>query len=99
MNPVRAGLVERPAAYLWSSYRHYAHGDPDDLLTEHATIQALAWTPDRRQAAYRRFFDTPLRPELVQEFRNATRTGRALGTCGLPKNKGGRPRTRAKPRA
>lgn len=24
LNPVRAGLVERPAQYRWSSYRHYA---------------------------------------------------------------------------
>jgi putative transposase len=35
-NPVRAGIVEAPADYPWSSYGTHAYGRPDDLLREHS---------------------------------------------------------------
>lgn len=36
LNPVRAGMVDDPAQYRWSSYRANGLGQPDDLLTPHA---------------------------------------------------------------
>ncbi|MBA8885076.1 transposase [Dokdonella fugitiva] len=35
MNPVRAGMVEEPGAYRWSSYGHNASGGPDAIVTPH----------------------------------------------------------------
>ena len=41
LNPVRANMVEHPAAYLWSSYRANAQGEPSTLLTPHPHYRAL----------------------------------------------------------
>lgn len=34
LNPVKAGLVQDPALWQWSSYSSYIHGTPDDLLSK-----------------------------------------------------------------
>jgi putative transposase len=33
LNPVRAAMVDDPAHYRWSSYRHHALGQPSTVLT------------------------------------------------------------------
>ena len=72
LNPVRAGLVRRPKDWLWSSYRHYAFGEPNDLIDPAAEYLALGRTPAERRKAYQRLFAMPLsaalttrRPDLV----------------------------------
>src|SRR4051812_34270764 len=52
LNPQRAGMVERPSQYAWSSYEQNARGDPRGLLTAHAVYLALADDPESRGAAY-----------------------------------------------
>ncbi len=52
LNPVRAGLVDRPSAYRWSSHRANALGLADPVLTPHAIYCALGRTPAERRAAY-----------------------------------------------
>lgn len=42
MNPVRAGMVEHPAEYRWSSYRANAQGEPSVLRWPHPLYQALS---------------------------------------------------------
>ena len=32
LNPVRAGMVDNPAEYPWSSYRAYVNGERNDLV-------------------------------------------------------------------
>lgn len=41
LNPVRAGMVEHPAEYHWSSYPSNAQGEPDSLLKPHSLYQAF----------------------------------------------------------
>lgn len=41
MNPIRAGMVEHPADYRWSSYRTNAQGEPSVLGCPHPLYQAL----------------------------------------------------------
>jgi len=53
LNPVRAGIVRRPAQYPWSSYRANALGEADALVTPHPWYYALGRTPQARRAAYR----------------------------------------------
>ncbi len=56
-NPVRAGLVDDPADWLFSSYRFYAFGEVNEwtqYLTPPDFYLALGRTPRQRQAAYRR---------------------------------------------
>ena len=56
-NPVRAGLVDDPADWPFSSYRFYAFGEVNEW-TQHLTppdfYLNLGKTPSQRQAAYRR---------------------------------------------
>ena len=83
LNPVRAGLVEDPAAYRWSSYRHQVGLLVDPLITEHAIFWALGNTPFERQLAYRRLFEHGARDEEVGAIRGATQRGWALGAPGF----------------
>ena len=45
LNPVRAGMVETPGDYPWSSYRAIAFGEKDPLLTPHLLYQRLGADP------------------------------------------------------
>jgi putative transposase len=72
LNPVRAGMVRSPKDYAWSSYRHYAFGDPNPLIDDEPEYLALGHTPAERRLAYRHLFAVPLsaalrtrRPDLV----------------------------------
>ena len=42
-NPVKRGLVERPEQWAWSSFRHYANGQPGTVEIE------SHWTASRRR--------------------------------------------------
>jgi putative transposase len=80
MNPVRARIAAHPAEYPWSSYRHYALGLEDELITPHATVLALGHTPERRAMAYQRMFATPLDDETLRRIRHSSFNGWALGS-------------------
>lgn len=66
LNPVRAGLVPSPRHWRWSSYRHYAFGEPDDLVTDAPEYLALGDTPAERRTAYLHLFAQPLAEALVR---------------------------------
>lgn len=80
LNPVRAGMVEHPGDYRWSSYGANAQGEANDWLQPHACYQALAPDIRNRQAAYRALFRHQLDHGLVDEIRSATNGNYALGT-------------------
>jgi putative transposase len=72
LNPVRAGLVRSPKDFKWSSYRHYAFGENNDLIDPAPDYLALGRTPAERRKAYQSLFAVPLssslrerRPDLV----------------------------------
>ncbi len=52
-NPVRAGLVEEPTAYPWSSSAAYALGASNPLITYHPSYLALSPYPAVCQRHYR----------------------------------------------
>ena len=52
LNPVRAGRVDDPAQYRWSSYRANGLGQHDELLTAHPVHVGLGGTDEARQSAY-----------------------------------------------
>jgi putative transposase len=52
LNPVRAGFVNMPQDYLWSSYGHYVGQRVDRLITVHPMVWAMGNTPFSREAAY-----------------------------------------------
>lgn len=79
LNPVRAGMVEHPAEYRWSSYTANGQGSPDRLIVPHSLYMALGADSDMRAAAYRELFRHELDPGLVDEIRKATSGNFALG--------------------
>ncbi len=79
LNPVRAGMVESPADYAWSSYRHNAFGQADSVMTHHECYKALGKTDTARQLAYRELFRHTMDNALLHEIRESTNQCRVLG--------------------
>lgn len=79
LNPVRAGMVERPGDYLWSSYRANGLGRFDPLIRPHDQYQRLGRVPDERLSAYRALFAAHLDSDHVDAIRQATNGNYVLG--------------------
>jgi putative transposase len=73
LNPVRAGLVNHAADWPWSSVRAHLTGKADNWLTPRPVAERLS---DDLQT----FFDTDLPASEYQRLRNASLSGRPLGT-------------------
>lgn len=80
LNPVRAGMVEHPAEYPWSSYRVNAQGEESRVLTQHELYRALGESTDERLRVYRELFRSDLEPGMIDKIRQATNGNYALGT-------------------
>jgi len=78
LNPVRAGIVERPGDYRWSSYRFQALGESNDLIVPHRLYVALGNTASMRQQCWRAICAEILAPEQLAEMRDLVRHGRAV---------------------
>jgi len=63
-NPIEAGLAKNPEDYRWSSYRCYAYGTEDPLVTFSPLYQSLGTTPQQRQGAYRTYVSSERLPKL-----------------------------------
>ncbi len=79
LNPVRAGLVQHPADYRWSSYRCRALGEFDGLLDEDPWYQGLANNVSGRQRVYREWMTSSIAESEWVQIRDATRKGRVIG--------------------
>lgn len=55
LNPINAHLVQDPAIYSWSSYRTYAEGEINTLLTINPAYTQLGSSDEHRQVSYRQF--------------------------------------------
>jgi putative transposase len=65
LNPVRAGIVEHPGEFRWSSYRHNGQGEKSDLITPHILYQNLGETNDQKQST---LYETPSRSHSRRRF-------------------------------
>lgn len=103
MNPVRAGMVDHPAKYFWSSYNHNAQGELNPIVQPHGSFESLGSDSCTRRYNYRELFTHHLKPELVDEIRLATNGNYVLGdslfkeqiatqlSCRVTRGKPGRP--------
>ena len=80
LNPVRAGIVNEPGAYRWSSFRSNARSEFDALVRRHPVYLALGREHAARREAYRALFDVGLDWTMLDAIRRATNKGVALGT-------------------
>jgi putative transposase len=92
LNPVRAKLVKSPKEWPWSSYRHYAFGEANELIDDAPEYLALGRTGAERRKAYQGLLSLPLgqglgecRPELVLApfVGDEEWVARRLEACGL----------------
>jgi len=81
LNPVRAAMVDDPAHYRWSSYRHNALGQSNPYLTQHPLYLGLGLGNDEktRQVAYRSLFSTDLDKDAINDIRLALNQNQPLG--------------------
>jgi len=78
-NPVRAGMVDDPAGYRWSSHRFNIGMEPSSLLVAHPEYLQLGIDPVTRAAAYRALFERPLPVAEIDMIREHANKGRVLG--------------------
>ena len=72
LNPVRAGLAERPGQWRWSSARAHLAGQDDGLVSVRPLLDRV---PD-----WAGFLAGGLKPEEHAAIRSGERTGRPLGS-------------------
>jgi len=80
LNPVRAGMVEQPVEYPWSSYRYNALAEINERLVPHPQYQALGQSDQARCAAYRALLGTELEEKTLADIREATNKSWVLGS-------------------
>lgn len=83
LNPVRAGLVNKPEEYPWSSYLCHAFGDEDRLITDHPVFESLAVNREERARRYQDFVQTAMTETELRKIRNATKFSMPLGSEGF----------------
>jgi putative transposase len=80
LNPVRANMVNDPAQYRWSSYRHNGLGQMDERITPHSLYLALGKDETERLADYRGLFRSELDDAAIADIRLALAQGQPLGS-------------------
>jgi putative transposase len=78
LNPVRAGMVDDPADFRWSSYRRNAHGTRDPLVSEHQLFSALAVDDEDQRELYRGFVADGCAGDQLARFRTHVHSGKMM---------------------
>jgi len=79
LNPVRANMVQHPAEYPWSSYRHNALGNMNELLKPHYLYIALGNSDEDRRKHYQSLFETHIDTKTIDEVRQCANRAWVLG--------------------
>lgn len=79
LNPVRAGIVEDPREFHWSSFSANALARPNALLTPHPEYLALGESREDRCDAYRSLFEGAIDAEILRTIRECSRYGWPVG--------------------
>ena len=73
-------MVDDPAHYRWTSYRHNALGQASPYLTPHPLYLAIGRGDTERQAAYRDLFRAQLDNKAIDDIRLALNQNQPLGS-------------------
>jgi putative transposase len=79
LNPVRAGMVQHPQDYRWSSYHANALGKESSLRTPHDEYLQLGATEDERKKNYQSLFQYHFDTSVLSAIRTSVSKGLALG--------------------
>ncbi len=80
LQPVRAGLCQVAADYLWSSAAHHLGLRRDALISEHPCFWALGNTPFERELRHRHGLAEGVAPALLELIRKQVHSGWPLLT-------------------
>jgi len=80
LNPVRAGMVDHPGDYPWSSFGCNALGKPDGVVTPHELYLRLGRDRSAMREAYVGLFENELCEKTLGEIRQATNRSWLLGS-------------------
>jgi putative transposase len=106
LNPVRAGMVNHPREYKWSSYKFNAENIKNEMIKPHEQYLRLDHRADERQIAYRNLFKSYIDQDIDGDIRIATNGNYVLGNnrfkeqiekalgCRVKRGKPGRPKKR-----
>jgi putative transposase len=83
LNPVRAGMVDNPEEYPWSSYHANALGITDMMVTPYDCYLALGGSQSRRRQNYRALFASELEPRMIDALRYGAKKGRPVGDAAF----------------
>ncbi|MBU1045504.1 transposase [Patescibacteria group bacterium] len=79
LNPVRAGLAEKPENWQWSSYKFYAFGDDnaliEDILDEDPFYIESGKSPEERREFYRQSVEELMGEEFLKNIRRQLNEG------------------------
>lgn len=79
LNPVRAGLVDRPDDYRWSSYQWHGLGRPCRVLVDHPSFRQLGRDSLERQAHYLQLVANRPDELTLESIRATLNSGTPLG--------------------
>lgn len=79
LNPVRAGMVDDPADYHWSSHQYYVGRRGDRLVTPHPLYWALGNEPFAREQAYAELVRSGISQDQQRALTDSALRGWALG--------------------
>ncbi|WP_431064029.1 transposase [Methylotuvimicrobium sp.] len=80
LNPVRAGMVDYPCDYRWSSCQHHVTGSGMEWLEEPPEYRLLAANPKARAMAYRELCTQALADHDIRAIRTHLNKDCALGS-------------------
>ncbi|MBR9912188.1 MAG: transposase [Gammaproteobacteria bacterium] len=80
LNPVRAGMVDGPADYIWSSYQAHALGKAIKMHSPHQEYLALGQLDAGRAQVNRELLRSHVDVNLTTEITPALNKGMALGS-------------------
>jgi putative transposase len=83
LNPVRAGMVEHPGQYFWSSYQSNAHGKAIACITPHDIYLRLGSDSIARKKAYQALFEESFPQDDLDRLRQCLAHNYPLGEEGF----------------
>ncbi len=78
LNPVAAGMVDKPEQYRWSSYLSNAWGEPG-IITRHDEYLRLDRDEERRLHRYRALFCSAIDADDIHVIKSAAKHNRPVG--------------------
>ena len=80
LNPVRAGMVEKPQDYVYSSYHCNALNLNDMLVKPHSEFIKLSDKPELRSLFYANLFKEVVSNEVMSEIKASYQSGMPVGS-------------------